>query len=284
MARQRTPVPIGEKFGKLTVVGRAQTANRTPLWACRCECNADVIRHPQRTRLGLYLSCNDCSTDAKPARGRAAKPMKIGQRFGRLIVVESAGKNTTGEHLWRCACDCGGEAVRRTGYFRLVKVAGCQKCESERRATAHITHGETPGSMRHMRSRLYTVWVNMRGRCENPKDQAWSCYGGKGIRVCDQWQNFETFRAWALASGYQSLLTIDRVRSSGNYEPSNCEWVTRSENSRRMWAERSPAQRTQEGRERQARTVERIKQQAVADYIASQAAPCALPPAWWGMG
>jgi len=74
----------------------------------------------------------------------------------------------------------------------------------------------------------------MRQRCENNRSQSYAHYGGKGIRICDEWLEYGSFRAWAMASGYSDNLTIDRVNSRGNYEPSNCEWVTRAENSRRM--------------------------------------------------
>ena len=212
------------------------------------------------------------------ARGKAAKQPEIGQRFGRLVVKGAAGQNLAGNHLWRCDCDCGGSAIRRTGYLNLVKVAGCEGCQSARRAIVHITHGETPRANARTRSRLYNVWSNMRQRCSNPKDAYWHVYGGKGVRVCDEWQDFETFRAWAQSHGFQSLLTIDRLDANSNYEPSNCEWVTRSENSRRMWATRSAEQRTAEGKERQGRAFERIRQRAVADYIAQQATLAALYP------
>lgn len=73
----------------------------------------------------------------------------------------------------------------------------------------------------------------MRHRCTNPKSPAYKHYGGKGIRLCDEWQMFEPFRDWARANGYREGMTIDRVKSDKGYSPGNCEWVTRSENSRR---------------------------------------------------
>lgn len=83
-------------------------------------------------------------------------------------------------------------------------------------------------------TRLYRIWDSMRRRCENPNHAAYYLYGARGIRICEPWRTFEPFREWALAHGYKSGLSIDRIRSNGDYEPDNCQWITRSENTTRM--------------------------------------------------
>lgn len=89
-------------------------------------------------------------------------------------------------------------------------------------------------------TRLYKVWSGMKTRCNNPNK---ANYGAKGIKVCDEWANdFEAFYNWSIANGYEDYyipkkadtLTIDRIDSNGNYEPSNCQWVTFSENSKKI--------------------------------------------------
>lgn len=77
----------------------------------------------------------------------------------------------------------------------------------------------------------------MHGRCEKRSHQLYRWYGARGVRVCDAWKTFEEFRAWAKASGYRAHLTIDRINPAGGYEPSNCQWLTRSENTRKMQVE-----------------------------------------------
>lgn len=73
----------------------------------------------------------------------------------------------------------------------------------------------------------------MRARCYNPRHHRWPWYGAKGVSVCDEWAEFGNFYDWAVTAGYVDGLTIDRIDSTGNYEPANCQWITRSENSRR---------------------------------------------------
>ena len=77
--------------------------------------------------------------------------------------------------------------------------------------------------------RLYSVYRNMKNRCENKNNKAFKWYGGKGIKVCDEWngeQGYENFKKWALSTGYLPSLTLDRIDSDGNYEPNNCRWAS----------------------------------------------------------
>lgn len=81
-----------------------------------------------------------------------------------------------------------------------------------------------------LENRIYRIWVNMKTRCTNPNATHFEHYGGKGICVCDEWfNNFEAFCSWSMNNGYSDDLTIDRIDSNGNYEPSNCRWVSYTE-------------------------------------------------------
>jgi len=83
------------------------------------------------------------------------------------------------------------------------------------------------------KTRLYGIWCQMKNRCYNTRVEKYPSYGGRGIRVCEEWrQNFLTFRRWALDNGYDSNLQIDRRDNDGNYEPSNCRWVSSKEQQR----------------------------------------------------
>lgn len=86
-----------------------------------------------------------------------------------------------------------------------------------------VRHGETG-------TRLHNLWICMRGRCNNPHNKSFANYGGRGIYVCEEWQNsYESFRDWALTNGYRDDLTLDRVKNDRGYEPDNCRWITIAE-------------------------------------------------------
>lgn len=79
------------------------------------------------------------------------------------------------------------------------------------------------------KTRLYGIWALMKSRCGNPKITQYKYYGERGIKVCDEWSDFLAFYDWAINNGYSDTLTLDRRDVNGNYEPSNCEWVTMKE-------------------------------------------------------
>lgn len=87
-------------------------------------------------------------------------------------------------------------------------------------------HGDRPQGKK---TRLYSVWLCMRERCNNKNHVAFHRYGGRGIKVCDEWNDYANFKAWALANGYNDTLTLDRIDNNKNYEPSNCRWATLKE-------------------------------------------------------
>lgn len=87
------------------------------------------------------------------------------------------------------------------------------------------THGDS-------KSKLYNVWAGMKRRCYNKNQKSYKDYGAKGIRVCDEWFNsYETFKKWAETNGYNEGLEIDRINVEGNYEPNNCRWINKKQNS-----------------------------------------------------
>lgn len=144
-----------------------------------------------------------------------------GQRFGRLTVVEPYYDEHN--HLrWLCECDCGNTTIVYSNNLTRGNTLSCGCLNKEINAARLTKHGGRG-------TRLYEIWKNMRKRCNNPHDPAYENYGGRGICICKEWDDFATFRDWAESNGYADDLTIDRMDVNGNYEPDNCRWATYGE-------------------------------------------------------
>lgn len=146
----------------------------------------------------------------------------VGKRFGRLVVVERADNHSTNKHAnahWVCKCDCGNETVVDGHKLRRGHTKSCGCYHKDRL----VTHGET-------NSRLYGIWKGLKWRCNSKSDRSYKYYGGRGIKVCDEWEaDFQAFYDWAMENGYRDDLSIDRIDNDGNYEPENCRWVSAKE-------------------------------------------------------
>lgn len=173
--------------------------------------------------------------------------VSIGFRSDRLEVIGPAffaksGCEPYARQYAVCRCDCGAfEVIPAKTLIRANATRSCGCLVDEHaKAMGMANAGEANGGHKHggIHDPLYRNWAKMKARCENPKQKGYHRYGGRGITIAPEWQDFAVFREWwALANGFRPGLTIDRKLNDGNYEPGNCQWLTSSENSKKAWAD-----------------------------------------------
>lgn len=144
------------------------------------------------------------------------------KRFGKIVCVKPLRVNNHKEVVWLCKCDCGNFCEKSSGAFKNIsKIASCGCMKGKK---PHMTNLELKNY-----KPIHECYVNMKTRCYNPNYELYSRYGGRGIKVCDEWKdNFKEFYNWAI-NGWKKGLTLDRINNDDDYKPDNCRWVDRIE-------------------------------------------------------
>jgi len=150
-----------------------------------------------------------------------------GQTFGKLKVLGiavRAGRNSRGHATptkWQCLCDCGKESVVAGKDLRNGRTRSCGCLRADSMRASFRTHGE--GSYKFYTPE-YSAWQSMRGRCLNPNNTKYYCYGARGIKVCERWNSYENFLQ-DMGRKPDKRYSLDRINVNGDYEPSNCRWL-----------------------------------------------------------
>ena len=155
--------------------------------------------------------------------------LKTGEKFNRLTVIAfhhiktyiKLNGNNDYRDYYLCKCDCGTLTIVDKNSLKTGNTKSCG-CLDNQIKTKHGLFG----------TRIYNIWSRMKQRCNNKKNQQYKNYGGRGIKYCQEWNNFEKFYEWSKNNGYAENLTIDRIDVNGNYEPTNCRFITIKEQNR----------------------------------------------------
>jgi hypothetical protein len=212
---------VGVKFGRLTVVSlrtvEVGNLGRTKTQAhCTCECGGtkDVII--EKLNSGSTTSCG------------CLRSGKEGDVFGRLMIIRlTKGKNATTnrtETIAECLCECGGVKSVPIDKLRAgtTSSCGCLRTEHNRELAArNIKHGMAD-------TRVYRIWQGIKSRCDDPEQESYPNYGGRGVRYSRRWASFEGFYA-DMGDPPTDKHEIDRIDNDGHYLKSNCKWSTRIE-------------------------------------------------------
>lgn len=214
----------GQKFGKLTVLSRAENDGIHTAWNCLCDCGKEKRIRAQSLKTGMSKSCG-CVFNRPPQEDPRFVDL-TGQKFNRLTVMGFSHQGDNRKCYWTCLCDCGKETRVVGTDLKSGNSKSCGCYAREVQGKCNITHGMShkPGPWRR--------WQNMRHRCNNPADEKFTDYGGRGIKVCDQWNKphggFEVFLA-DMGLPPTPEHTLDRIDVNKGYEPGNVKWSTMKE-------------------------------------------------------
>lgn len=221
----------GEKFGKLEALRKVNPhitsgGRYITMWECRCGCGNIAIVSSQKLRNGHTTSCG-CNKQSNKG-GRFSD--LTGRKFGRLTVLKylDLHERTDKRKCWLCQCECG--EIKSFAANKLINgtTLSCGCLKSERLANLNKKY-------QYANKRLYSIYAAMLERCYNKKNKEYKNYGGRGIKVCEEWEeNYDKFAAWAFSNGYnvnakRGECTIDRINVNLDYSPANCRWISNTE-------------------------------------------------------
>lgn len=216
---------LNKRFGNLTVIKEGEFYGNAKHWICLCDCGCRREVREEKLKYGYVTSCRRCSYNGK-------KPNIIGKQYGNLCVTDIVYENNRWYAI--CKCECGNTCKVHINKLENGLKTSCNSCSKQIASLkSKRTKEELYGFNDDSKTKLYRIWGTMIGRCNKPYYSSYARYGGKGITVCEEWESsYTVFKNWALENGYSEGLSIDRINPNGNYDPSNCRWVSKTFQSR----------------------------------------------------
>ena len=217
----------GKRFGRWTVMYPTTERNSSGarLWHCKCDCGNEKDVTTYNLKSGISSSCGCLRYERAAA---ASRKDLTGQTFGRLTALYPTDKRDFYNVIWHCKCECGREVDVSSNRLTMKNTQSCGMCglQQQRASEANTKYGSD------LERKLERVFHGMKSRCYNPNSLEYHNYGGRGIRICDEWlEDVNKFIKWALSHGWKPGLQIDRhPNRNGNYEPGNCRCVTSEDN------------------------------------------------------
>lgn len=216
----------GQKFGYLTAIRPvSKMKNGAVVWECKCVCGNKIHVGISALASGAHRSCGCKLVSVMYSRNHGYNVDDyIGAKFNRLTILRYWGTTPKGAKKVLCECECGKQTIAVFSRVKSGETKSCGCLREERKIKAKTTHGMS-------NSPTYETWASMKARCNNQNAANYYNYGGKGIRVCDRWNN--SFESFVEDMGERPIgSSIDRINPFGNYEPTNCRWATPKQQAR----------------------------------------------------